>query len=101
MPDSDDVAPPDGPLTPEQQAVADLLTADFIARVDAALLSHARTKNRKVAMLVGMTMGDPALCIPGLPDVFYSQRVKVLVARGDLIAEGNLDYMGYSEVRLP
>jgi len=37
----------------------------------------------------------------GLPDLYYAQRVKSLVSRGLLIAEGNLDYMRYSEVRLP
>jgi hypothetical protein len=88
-------------MTPQQQALADSLSPDFVARVDAALLSHATTKNRKVAMLVGLTMGDQALRVPGLPDVFYAQRVEALVARGLLIAEGNLEYMRYSEVRLP
>ena len=101
MPNSDDIAPPDGPMSPQQQAVPDSLSPDFVARVDAALLSHARTKNRKVAMLVGLAMGDASLRVPGLPDLFYAQRVRTLVAKGFLVAEGNLDYMGYSEVRLP
>jgi hypothetical protein len=100
VPTSHDVSP-DGPLTPQQQTLADSLSPDFVTKVDAALLSHARTKNRKVAMLVGMTMGDPSLRMPGLPDVFYAQRVRALVAKRLLIAEGNLDYMIYSEVRLP
>jgi Protein of unknown function len=101
VPGSNDIAPPDGPLTPEEQVLADSLSADVIARIDAALLSHARKSQRKVAMLVGLTMMDPTLRVPGLRDVFYAQRVKALVQRGLLIAEGNLDYMGYSEVRLP
>ena len=68
----------------------------------AAILSHARPAwNRKVAMIVGLTMGDPSLRVPGLPDLFYAQRVKALVARGALAAVGNLDHMRYSEVRLP
>lgn len=37
----------------------------------------------------------------GLPDVFYAQRIKALVQRGALVSEGNLNYMSYSEVRLP
>jgi hypothetical protein len=88
-------------MTPQQQTVAESLSLDFVARVDAALLSHATAKNRKVAMLVGLTMGDQALRVPGLPDVFYAQRVTALVAGGLLIAEGNLDYMRYAEVKLP
>lgn len=100
MPGTHDVVP-DGPMTPEAQALADSLSPEFVAGVDAALLSHATTKNRKVAMLVGLTIDDPALRAAGLPDVFYAQRVKALVARGLLIAQGDLDYMRYSEVRLP
>jgi hypothetical protein len=88
-------------LTPQEQAVADALSLDLLRRIDAALLSHARRTNRKVAMLVGLTMGDPSLRVPGLPDVFYAQRVRMLVDRGLLLAEGSLGYMRYSEVRLP
>lgn len=51
-------------------------------------------------MIVGLTMMDPAVRVPGLPDLFYAERVKALVAKGALVAEGNLDYMCYSEVRL-
>jgi hypothetical protein len=52
-------------------------------------------------MLVGMAMGNEAVRVPGLPDLFYAQRVRVLVERGLLIGEGNLSFMRYSEVRLP
>ncbi|HSS65738.1 MAG TPA: DUF3658 domain-containing protein [Gammaproteobacteria bacterium] len=88
-------------MTPKQAAVAASLSPEFVQRIDHALLSHARTSNRKVAMLVGLTMSDPSLRVSGLPDIFYAERVKELVARGLLIAEGNLEYMRYSEVRLP
>ena len=52
-------------------------------------------------MLVGLTMRDPTLRVPGLSDLFYAERVKVLVVTGALIADGNLDYVRYSEVRRP
>ena len=100
MQDSDDTKP-DLPMSPEQAAVAASLSAALIERIDAALLSHASNRARKVAMLIGLTMGDPTLCVAGLPDLFYAQRVKALVAKGLLIAEGNLGRMRYSEVRLP
>ena len=100
VPKSHDIVP-DGPLTPQEQAAADALTVDLLRRIDAALLSHARKTNRKVAMLVGLTMTDPSLRVPGLPDVFYAQRIRTLVDKGLLVAEGNLGYMRYSEVRLP
>ena len=92
---------PDGPMSPEQQAVADSLSREFVASIDAELLSHARTRERKVAMIVGLTMMNPQVCQAGLPDLFYAERVKYLVGMGLLIAEGNLDFMRYSEVRLP
>jgi hypothetical protein len=92
---------PDPPLSPEQAQLAASLSAEFVAAIDAELLSHARQHNRKVAMLVGIAMGNPNVRAPGLPDLFYAQRVRELVARGHLVAEGNLDFMRYSEVRLP
>jgi hypothetical protein len=101
MPNSTHDCIPDGAMSPEQEAIARGLSQDFIDRIDAALLAHARITARKVAMIVGLTMMDSELRVPGLPDLFYAARVKALVASGALIAEGNLEYMRYSEVRLP
>lgn len=92
---------PDPPLSPEQELVAASLSPDFVAKIDAELLSHARPRNRKVAMLVGMAMGNAEVRAPGLPDLFYAQRVRELVAKGQLVAEGNRGFMRFSEVRLP
>lgn len=92
---------PDPPLTPEQKAIVDTLSREFIEKVDQLLLSNAIKSGRKVAMIVGLTMSNSEVRINGLPDIFYAQRVKTLVEAGLLIAEGNLDYMGRSQVRLP
>jgi hypothetical protein len=92
---------PDPPLSAEQARVVASLSVEFVAAIEAELLSHARPRNRKVAMLVGMAMGNPNVHAPGLPDLFYAQRIRELVAKGHLIAEGNLNFMRYSEVRLP
>jgi hypothetical protein len=92
---------PDGPMSAEQQAVASSLAPEFVAKVDAALMSHAKRSTRKVAMIVGMAMMDSSVRVAGLPDLFYRDRVRVLVNKGLLVAEGNLEYMRYSEVRLP
>lgn len=77
------------------------LSPEMVQRIDTAIMSHAKPRERKVAMIVGLTMMDPSVRVPGLPDVFYAERGKTLVAKGRLVAEGNLDYMRYSEVRLP
>lgn len=88
-------------MSPEEAAVAASLNPEFVEHIDAELLSHARRSSRKVAMLVGMAMGNEAVRVPGLPDLFYAQRVRVLVEKGLLIGEGNLAFMRHSEVRLP
>lgn len=93
--------PPDGPMTMDESAIVSALDPEFVQKVDEALLSHARNKSRKVAFIVGTTMMDDKLRLPGLSDLFYASRVKELVKQGMLVAEGNLDYMRYSEVRLP
>ena len=92
---------PDPPLSAEQARIASSLSPDLVERIDAELLSHARPRSRKVVMLVGLAMSNEAVRVPGLPDLYYSQRVRTLVEKGSLIAEGNLDFMRYSEVRLP
>jgi len=97
----DDVGSPDGPMSAEEEAIAALLSQQMVEKIDKALLSHAKLRGRKVAVLVGLTMMDPEVRVPGLPDLYYANRVRVLVERGLLVAEGDLDYMRYSEVRLP
>jgi hypothetical protein len=97
----DDDLPSDPPLTPEQALIVASLSPELIDKIDAELLSHARARSRKVAMLVGQAMRNPHLRVPGLPDLFYAERVRALVAKGLLLSEGNLNCMAYSEVRLP
>ena len=91
---------PDPPLTPEQEARVSLLSDDDLERIDKMLLSNAGPRWRKVAFIVGSTMNDLPKSAPGIPDVFYAQRVRRLVEMGQLEAFGNLDFMRYSEVRL-
>jgi hypothetical protein len=93
---------PDGPLTPEQETVVEKLSPDDLAKIDEGLLSNCCDRWRKVAMVVGTTMmRDGPYRYENVPDVFYSQRVKALVERGLLESQGNLDFMRYSEVRVP
>ena len=48
-----------------------------------------------------MTIGELSERFPNIPDIYYAQRVRRLVAVGELESQGNLEYMRYSEVRLP
>jgi hypothetical protein len=100
VPNSHDVIP-DGPMTPEELAVVASLAPETVAKIDATLMSHASPYDRKVAMVVAQAMGDLSTVAPNVPDLFFAERVKVLVASGKLVARGDLNYMRYSEVRLP
>jgi len=92
---------PDRDLTDEEKAIAANLSEKNLDVIDQQLLSNAKPTWRKVAMLVGLAMGDLPDRVVGIPDVFYAQRVRTLVERGLLEAQGNLQYMRFSEVRLP
>src|SRR4051812_9728258 len=76
---------PDPGLSSEGARVAASLSEKFIERIDAELLKHARRQPRKVAMLVGLAMSNPSVRVRGLPDVYYAQRVRLLVAKGALL----------------
>jgi hypothetical protein len=91
---------PDRPLTPDEEAQARLLTAADLKRIDECLLSHTSHLSYKVARVIGRTMQDLRLEFPGLPDVFYSTRIKHLAQAGAIEAAGNLSRMRYSEIRL-
>lgn len=88
-------------MSAEEEAIAALLSQQMVEKIDKALLSRSKLRGRNVAVLVGLVMMDPEVRVAGLPDLYYANRVRVLVERGLLVAEGNLDYMRYSEVRLP
>lgn len=87
-------------MNKSQQEIANSLPSEFIERVDNVLLSHAVSTYRKVAMLVGLAMMDDTVRVENLPDLFYRDRVKVLVSIGLLEAVGDLNKIGFSEVRL-
>ena len=91
----------DPPLDAEDlQAVAALTPADLTA-IDQALLAASHANWRKVAFVVNVAMDAYPNLYLDLPDVFYAQRIRALVAAGQLEAQGNLHRMRFSEVRLP
>lgn len=88
-------------LDDEDHLAVSALTEDDITAIDDAILAEARVHWLKVAMVVAKAMD----AYPGeyleIPDLFYGQRVRELVLKGKLIAQGNVSRMRYSEVRLP
>ena len=90
----------DEPPTAEQQSRIDKLTAEHIRLIDEAILENASTQWRKVARVIGSAMPASEDSVPRVPDLFYAERVRHLVAAGKLESQGNLEYMRSSEVRL-
>jgi len=92
--------PPDRELDSEERRRVAELTPAQLRAIDGALLKLAHVEWRKVAYVVGfaMTNADRTL---GIPDIYYAQRVRLLVEQGKLEAQGFLDRMRCSEVRLP
>ena len=99
-----DTTRPEGPsdllLEPDEQEVVDRLTTDQVQQIDAALLADCASSWRKVARVVGTAMSVLSVELPEIPAGYYAMRVVSLVKRGHLESQGNLEYMGYSEVRL-
>jgi hypothetical protein len=97
----DEKPEPEPPLSPEQQERVERLSATEIAAIDEALLEDTCHQWRKVARIVGTALGKLGERIPGVPDLYYAERVRHLVAAGRLESQGNLELMRFSEVRLP
>jgi hypothetical protein len=92
---------PDPPLDVEQSLRVSKLAQNELQEMDRVLLAQASAGWRKVARIVGMTIGELSDRIPDVPDIYYAQRIQNLVALGKLESQGNLAHMRFSEVRLP
>ena len=91
---------PDPELTEDQTALVSKLSKNDLNEIDEALLSNTKRQWRKVAMIVGITMSESPDRINGIPDIFYSQRIRGLVEKKLIESQGDLQFMRYSEVRL-
>jgi hypothetical protein len=90
---------PDGELSLKQEQLVSQLTVEEVHAIDLALISNTNDKWRKVAMVIAKTMLDMHCRIEGIPDIYYSHRIKWLVCEKKLEARGDLSYMRYSEIR--
>ena len=91
---------PDPPLDVEQSMRVSKLTQDDLWDIDRELLAQSARSWRKVARIVSSTMDKLSSRVPGVPDVYYAQRVRHLVEIGKLESQGDLHRMRFSEVRL-
>lgn len=72
-----------------------------VEELDATILSHARQRWRKVAMVAAQTMQERRLGVADEQFDIVVARVRGLVAQGRLVAQGHLGHPRFSEVRLP
>lgn len=92
---------PDPEISKEERALIDSLSSESLENIDMQILSQAGNRWQKVAKIVGMTMIKAGKQFEGFSDLFYAERIKILVDKQKLEAQGNLNYMRFSEVRLP
>jgi hypothetical protein len=88
------------PLSKSQQAAIAALAPGEILAVDEAVMGNTLERWRRMAMVVATTMNETDRW-PELPDVFFADRVRALVADGRLEYQGDLGHMRYCEVRRP
>jgi len=98
---SEEIPQANPPLSVEERAVVAKLTETDLEKIDVAILANVSTSWLKVARVVAFT--DSALRdrYPGLSYIFYAQRLIHLAETGRLESQGNVEYMRFSEVRLP
>ena len=98
---TDEVPEPNPPLSGQEQSAAASLTSDDFASIDSAILSCAIPRWQKVAMIISRAIEKLESRYPVFSSAFYARRVQILAAEGRLESQGDLDYMRFSEVKLP
>jgi hypothetical protein len=95
----DEIPIPNPPLSAQERSLLAQLSSADLEAIDSAVFSCTHSRWRKVAMVVSLSMEALRQRYPGFTDVFYAERVRVLVDSGKLESQGNLAYMRFSEVR--
>ena len=72
-----------------------------VDELDATILSHAHERWLKAAMVAARTMQDRGVDPTDEQLDIVVARMRALVARGRLVAQGDLTLPRFSEVRLP
>ena len=92
---------PDGELSPEQKVLVDKLSKDDIEKIDKRLLENTNKSWRKMAMIVGLTIDSNDSHQLRIPDIYYAERLRLIVKEGKLEYQGYLENMRYCELRQP
>jgi hypothetical protein len=98
---SDEIPEANEPLTADElSAIAKLSDAD-LQIIDAAILANSSARWLKVARVATFTADVLRHSYPAFSPTVYAERLAWLVEQGRLESQGKLDYMRFSEVRIP
>ena len=89
------------PLCADEQAAVSKLTDEDLREIDAAILAHSSNRWLKVVRVVWDVEHELKQHHPQLSYIFYAQRLIHLAEVGTLESQGNLEFMRFSEVRIP
>ncbi len=92
---------PDQPLTKSQKERIQQLSEDDIRELDAAIWDVLSDRWQKLAYVIGRAMLSVPDQYNDLPDVFFADRLRRIVAANHLTVRGDITYIQYCEVRLP
>ena len=90
---------PDSELSEKQTKAVQKLTPTQVEHIDGVLLNNTDDNWRKIARVVGSSMLEFQNQYQGIPDIYFAHRVRKMVLGGSLESQGNIDRMGYCEVR--
>jgi hypothetical protein len=91
----------DSPMAWDDYGLIAELTDNKLREIDAALVSLTTVKPVKVASIIGRTISSSPAHVPGLPDFFYLERMRLLVESGALKLVGNMSDLMKCEICLP
>lgn len=93
------------PIITEDEVRALNFTPEDILEIEKVILSSVHVARRKVAMVVGMTIGTLRERDEDkwkhVSDIYCAYVIRCLVFRGELVGYGDLFRMRYSEISLP
>jgi hypothetical protein len=98
---AEEVPKANSPLSADEQLAVEKLTDADLQVIDAAILANCSNRWLKVARVVLRTEELLSNRHPGLTHVFYAKRLIRLAEQERLESQGNLEYMRFSEVRIP
>lgn len=92
---------PDAQLDALEHEAVSRLKASDIEVVDSTLVANSTETWQRATRVIGHTLVDLNNQFPGVSLGFYAQRIAALVQRGELEAQGNIEFMRLCELRLP